>query len=45
MAYRKRSTAEKKRYGAQFSEDERRSYRKGKRYGFLIGVHAPRKKK
>lgn len=31
-------------FGKKFSKKERTSYQNGKRYGFLVGVHAPKKK-
>lgn len=37
--YRPYTTAEKKAYAKQFSSSERKSYRAGKRLGFLEGVH------
>ena len=43
MAFKKRTTAEKKKYARRFSSAEIKSYRKGKRAGFLDGVHAPRR--
>lgn len=45
MAFVKRSTAEKKSYAKQFTKKEVEAYRKGKRAGFLDGVHAPKKSK
>lgn len=43
--YKPYSREEKKRYAKRFTAKERVSYRTGKRYGFLCGIHAKRKYK
>ena len=45
MAYKKRTTAEKKSYAKRFTPAQVKSYRAGKRMGFLEGVHAPKQKR
>ena len=42
--FKKRSLEEKKAFAKQFSKKEVDSYRKGKRLGFLEGVHKGSKK-
>lgn len=45
MSNFKRYTREQRvRIGKQYTKKERASYHKGKRYGFLCGVHAPKRK-
>ena len=41
--YVSRTTAQKKEYAKNFTKKEVDAYRKGKRAGFLNGVHAPKK--
>lgn len=44
MAFTKHTTAEKKEYAKKFPKRETEAYRRGKKAGFLEGVHAPKKK-
>lgn len=44
MAYKKHTRREKVAYAKKFSKAQVKSYRAGKRQGFLDGVHAPKKK-
>ena len=41
--FKQRTTAQKKSYAKKFTTAEVKAYRKGKRMGFLEGVHAPKK--
>lgn len=41
--FKKRTTAQKRAYAKKFTSAEVKSYRAGKRAGFLEGVHAPRR--
>lgn len=43
--YKPRTTEEKKEYAKKFPKKEIEAYRKGKKAGFLSGVHAPKQKK
>ncbi|MEG1751811.1 MAG: hypothetical protein RR140_02485 [Clostridia bacterium] len=43
MAYIKRSTEEKKKFAKSFTREQQGAYRKGKKMGFLDGVHAPKR--
>ena len=43
--YKPYSTEQKRQYAKRFSQKQVVSYRKGKRYGFLIGIHKKRRKK
>jgi len=43
--YKRHTTAEKMAYSKQFSSAQIKSYRAGKRTGFLEGIHAKRKAK
>lgn len=47
MAYTKWTTEQKREFARnrKFSKPQLESYRKGKRYGFLQGVHAPKRTK
>ena len=42
--YKPYTLEQKRAYAKQFTKKERESYRKGKRQGFLEGVHKPIKK-
>lgn len=41
--YKHWTTKEKRAYGKKFTASERKGYQKGKRVGFLQGIHAPSK--
>ena len=43
MGYKKRTTEEKKAFAKKFTPAQVKSYRAGKRMGFLEGVHAPKR--
>ena len=45
MAYQKFTKQQRWEIAKKFTKAERQSYKKGQRYGFLCGVHAPAKRK